>query len=163
MAIERISYRARNLRITPSPTPGWELPGRMATRSCASGAASIIHGQEDEQNSPISNTVDRYSFSNTELPKLPFPLAPFLVYAENGGLGVCLAARSRSQPKGRLCLRAAEAVAERFGNGIVPGQQSHLWEPGEPATGVGPYPAFGPVSWRGNVGNSTFEALQLNA
>jgi hypothetical protein len=26
-----------------------------------------------------------------------------------------------------------------------------------------PYPAFGPVSWRGNVGNSTFHALQLNA
>jgi hypothetical protein len=32
-----------------------------------------------------------------------------------------------------------------------------------PVTGVAPYPAFGPVSWRGDVGNSTFEALQLNA
>jgi hypothetical protein len=31
-----------------------------------------------------------------------------------------------------------------------------------PLTGVAPYPAFGPVSWRGDVGNSTFEALQLN-
>jgi hypothetical protein len=31
-----------------------------------------------------------------------------------------------------------------------------------PETGVAPYPAFGPVSWRGNVGNSTFHALQLN-
>ena len=31
-----------------------------------------------------------------------------------------------------------------------------------PLTGVAPYPAFGPVSWRGNVGNSTFHALQLN-
>ena len=31
-----------------------------------------------------------------------------------------------------------------------------------PATGVAPYPAFGPVSWRGDVGNSTFHALQLN-
>ena len=28
-----------------------------------------------------------------------------------------------------------------------------------PATGVAPYPAFGPVSWRGDVGNSTFHAL----
>jgi hypothetical protein len=26
-----------------------------------------------------------------------------------------------------------------------------------------PYAAFGPVSWRGNVGNSTFHALQFNA
>jgi hypothetical protein len=32
-----------------------------------------------------------------------------------------------------------------------------------PQTGVAPYPAFGPITWRGDVGNSTFEALQLNA
>jgi hypothetical protein len=32
-----------------------------------------------------------------------------------------------------------------------------------PQTGVAPYPAFGPVSWRGDVGNSTFHALQFNA
>jgi hypothetical protein len=31
-----------------------------------------------------------------------------------------------------------------------------------PPTNVAPYPAFGVVSWRGDVGNSTFEALQLN-
>ena len=45
-------------------------------------------GQEDDQNLPISNTVDRYSFSNTAFPTLSFPLTPFLQYAENGGLGV---------------------------------------------------------------------------
>jgi hypothetical protein len=31
-----------------------------------------------------------------------------------------------------------------------------------PATGAAPYPAFGPVSWRGDVGNSAFEAFQWN-
>ena len=31
-----------------------------------------------------------------------------------------------------------------------------------PQTGVAPYPAFGPVSWRGDEGNTTFHALQLN-
>ena len=31
-----------------------------------------------------------------------------------------------------------------------------------PPTNTVPYPAFGTVSWRGDVGNSTFEALQLN-
>jgi hypothetical protein len=31
-----------------------------------------------------------------------------------------------------------------------------------PQTGVAPWPAFGPVSWRGDVGNSTFHALQFN-
>ena len=52
--------------------------------------AGIYHtdGQEDDQNLPISNTVDRYSFSNTSFPTLSFPLTPFLQYAEAGGLGV---------------------------------------------------------------------------
>src|SRR5215469_16368151 len=31
-----------------------------------------------------------------------------------------------------------------------------------PPSNVVPYPAFGAVSWRGDVGNSTFEALQFN-
>jgi hypothetical protein len=31
-----------------------------------------------------------------------------------------------------------------------------------PPSNVVPYPAFGVVSWRGDVGNSTFEALQFN-
>jgi hypothetical protein len=31
-----------------------------------------------------------------------------------------------------------------------------------PGTNVVPYPVFGAVSWRGDVGNSTFEALQFN-
>jgi hypothetical protein len=31
-----------------------------------------------------------------------------------------------------------------------------------PLTGITSYPAFGAVSWRGDVGNSTFEALQGN-
>lgn len=32
-----------------------------------------------------------------------------------------------------------------------------------PLTGIAPYPQFGVISWRGNVSNSTFHALQLNA
>jgi hypothetical protein len=33
----------------------------------------------------------------------------------------------------------------------------------QPPSNIVPYPAFGVVSWRGDVGNSTFEALQVNA
>ena len=53
--------------------------------------AGIYHtdGQLDDQNLPISNTVDRYSFSNTfRFPALSYRSDPFLTYAENGGLGV---------------------------------------------------------------------------
>ena len=45
-------------------------------------------GQLDDQNLPISNTVDRYSFKNTAFPGLSYPLDPFLTYAMNGGMGV---------------------------------------------------------------------------
>jgi hypothetical protein len=40
--------------------------------------AEIYHtdGQEDDQNLPIPNTVDRYSFSNTAFPTLAYPLTP---------------------------------------------------------------------------------------
>ena len=31
-----------------------------------------------------------------------------------------------------------------------------------PPANTVPYPAFGVVSWRGDVGNSTFEAMQFN-
>ncbi len=52
--------------------------------------AGIYHtdGQVDDQNLPINNTVERYTFSNTAFPALAYPLTPFLVYAEAGGLGV---------------------------------------------------------------------------
>jgi outer membrane receptor protein involved in Fe transport len=65
--------------------------------------AGIYHtdGQEDDQNLPISNTVDRYAFSNTSFPTLSFPLIPFLQYAERAGRR--FAARSGSQPERRHC------------------------------------------------------------
>ena len=42
--------------------------------------AGIYHtdGQADDQNLPISNTVNRYSFSNVSFPGLSYPLDPFL-------------------------------------------------------------------------------------
>ena len=52
--------------------------------------AGIYHtdGQADDQNLPISNTVNRYSFNNVSFPGLSYPLDPFLAYAQYGGLGV---------------------------------------------------------------------------
>src|ERR1700733_13375453 len=54
----------------------------------AGGGIYHTDGQEDDQNLPISNTVDRYSFSNTAFPELSYPLTPYLIFAQNGGLGV---------------------------------------------------------------------------
>jgi hypothetical protein len=138
--------------------------------------AGIYHtdGQEDDQNLPISNTVDRYSFSNTSFPTLSFPLTPFLQYAEAGGLGVVsprdldrnrkddyVAAWTASvQRKLPLSILVTSSYLGNKGTHVLTTTYVNLVNP---QTGVAPYPAFGPVSWRGDVGNSTFHALQLNA
>jgi len=140
----------------------------------AGGGIYHTDGQEDDQNLPISNTVDRYSFSNTAFPTLSYPLTPFLQYAENGGLGV-VSPRDLDRNRKDDYVAAWTASIQRKLPLNVLGTISYLGNKGtdvltttyvnlvNPATGVAPYPAFGPVSWRGNVGNSTFHALQLNA
>ena len=138
--------------------------------------AGIYHtdGQEDDQNLPISNTVDRYSFSNTSFPTLSYPLTPFLQYAEDGGLGV-VSPRDLDRNRKDDYVAAWTASVQRKLPLNVIGTATYLGNKGtdvltttyvnlvNPQTGVAPYPAFGPVSWRGDVGNSTFHALQLNA
>ena len=138
--------------------------------------AGIYHtdGQEDDQNLPISNTVDRYSFSNTMFPTLSYPLTPLLQYAEAGGLGV-VSPRDLDRNRKDDYIAAWTASVQRKLPFKVLGTASYLGNKGtdvltttytnlvNPKTGVAPYPSFGPVSWRGDVGNSTFHAFQLNA
>jgi hypothetical protein len=140
----------------------------------AGGGIYHTDGQEDDQNLPISNTVNRYSFSNTAFPTLSYPLTPFLTYAENGGLGVVsprdldrnrkddyVAAWTLSVQQ-KLPLNMVGTVAY-LGNKATDVLTTTYTNLVNPATGFAPYPAFGPVSWRGDVGNATFEALQFNA
>jgi hypothetical protein len=138
--------------------------------------AGIYHtdGQEDDQNLPISNTVDRYSFSNTAFSNLSFPLTPFLLYAEAGGLGVVSPRDLDRNRKDDYVAAWTASVQQKLPWNII-ATATYLGNKGtdvltttytnlvNPLTGVAPYPAFGPVSWRGDVGNSTFEGLQLNA
>ena len=139
----------------------------------AGGGIYHTDGQEDDQNLPISNTVDRYSFSNTAFPGLSYPLTPYLIYAQNGGLGV-VSPRDLDRNRKDDYVAAWTASIQRKLPLNILGTATYLGNKGtdvltttyanlvNPATGLAPYPAFGPVSWRGDVGNSTFEALQLN-
>lgn len=139
----------------------------------AGGGIYHTDGQEDDQNLPISNTVDRYSFSNTAFPGLSYPLTPFLEYAMNGGLGVVSPRDLDRNRKDDYVAAWTASVQQKLPLDIV-GTATYLGNKAthvltttyvnlvNPATGVAPYPEFGPVSWRGNVGNSTFEALQFN-
>ncbi len=138
--------------------------------------AGIYHtdGQEDDQNLPISNTVDRYTFSNTSFPGLSYPLTPFLDYAEAGGLGVVTPRDLDRNRKDDYVASWTASIQRKLPLNIV-ATASYLGNKGtdvltttytnlvNPLTGVAPYPAFGPITWRGDVGNSTFHALQLNA
>ena len=54
----------------------------------AGGGIYHTDGQEDDQNLPISNTVDRYSFNNVGLYNAFFSFDSVPDYAEAGGLGV---------------------------------------------------------------------------
>lgn len=137
--------------------------------------AGIYHtdGQFDDQNLPISNTVSRYSFNNVAFPGLSYPLDPFLAYAQGGGLGVVspraldrnrkddyvsawTASVQQSLP---LHLIATLNYLGNKGTNVLTTTYVNL---AVPPANVVPHPAFGVVSWRGDVGNSTFEALQFN-
>jgi len=139
--------------------------------------AGIYHtdGQLDDQNLPISNTVDRYSFNSTNpaYTGLSYPLTPFLIYAENGGLGAVSPRDLDRNRKDNYVAAWTVSVQQTLPAKIL-ATVSYLGNKGTdvltttytnlavPGTNVVPWPAFGAVSWRGDVGNSTFEALQAN-
>jgi hypothetical protein len=157
--------------VDPRVGIAWSL-GETVLR--AGGGIYHDDAQEDDQNLPISNTVSRYSFSNTAFPALSYPLTPFLDYAQAGGLGV-VSPRDLDRNRKDMYVAAWTGSVQRKLPWSILGTATYLGNKAtnvltttyvnliDPATGVAPYPAFGPVSWRGDVGNSTFEALQLNA
>ncbi len=164
-------FHPRHLDFDPRLSVAWAR-GDTAFRA----GAGIYHsdGQEDDQNLPISNTIARYSFSSTSFPGLSYPLAPWLAYAESGGLGV-VSPRDLDRNRKDEYVSAWTASIQRKLPFNIAGTISYLGNKGthvltttyvnlvNQETGVAPYSAFGPVSWRGDVGNSTFHALQLNA
>jgi hypothetical protein len=139
--------------------------------------AGIYHtdGQLDDQDLPISNTVDRYSFNSTNptFAGLSYPLTPFLIYAQNGGLGAVSPRDLDRNRKDDYVVSWTASVQQTLPLKIL-ATVNYLGNKGTdvltttytnlaiPPTNVVPYPAFGAVSWRGDVGNSTFEALQVN-
>jgi hypothetical protein len=131
-------------------------------------------GQADDQNLPISNTVKRYTFNSASFPGLSYPLDPFLVYAQNGGLGVVSPRaldRNRKDDYVSAWTFSLQqslplnliATVSYLGNKATHVLTTTYVNLAQPPSNVVPYPAFGAVSWRGDVGNSTFEALQVNA
>jgi len=131
--------------------------------------------QLDDQDLPISNTVAAYSFNSTNpaFVGLSYPLAPYLAYAQAGGLGVVSPRDLDRNRKDAYVAAWTASVQQKLpfnliwtvnylgnkGTDILTTTYANL---AVPPTNVVPYPAFGAVSWRGDVGNSTFEALQTS-
>jgi len=141
----------------------------------AGGGIYHTDGQLDDQNLPISNTVDAYSFNNTNplFAGLSYPLAPYLAYAEAGGLGVVSPRDLDRNRKDDYVSAWTAAVQQKMpfklvgtvtymGNKATDVLTTTYVNLAVPPGKIVPYPAFGPVSWRGDVGNSTFEGLQGN-
>jgi hypothetical protein len=139
----------------------------------AGGGIYHTDGQFDDQNLPISNTVNRYAFNNVSFPGLSYPLAPFLLYAQNGGLGVVSPRDLDRNRKDNYVAAWTLSVEQTLPAGLV-ATFNYMGNKGTdvltttytnlaiPPGNVVPYPDFGVVSWRGDVGNSTFEAAQFN-
>jgi hypothetical protein len=139
--------------------------------------AGLYHtdGQVDDQNLPISNTVASYSFNgaNPIFRGLSYPLDPYLAYAQNGGLGV-ISPRALDRNRKDMYVAAWTLSLQETLPYKLLGTLSYVGNKGtnvltttytnlaDPVTGKVPDPQFGAVTWRGDVGNSTFHALQFN-
>lgn len=139
--------------------------------------SGIYHtdGQVDDQNLPISNTVANYTFNSAESAYrgLSYPIDPYLAAAENGGLGV-VTPRALDRNRKDMYVAAWTLSVQQTLPYKLLGTLSYVGNKGtnvltttytnlaNPQTGLAPYPAFGAVTWRGDVGNSTFHALQFN-
>ncbi len=132
--------------------------------------AGIYHsdGQEDDQNLPISNDVQRYTLSATSMPGLAYPIDPFL--ANTTGI---VTPRDLYRHRKDMYVSAWTASIQRKLPGNLVATASYFGNKGtniltttyintvNPLTGTRSYPQFGVVSWRGNDSNSTFHALGL--
>ncbi len=145
----------------------WSL-GKTILR--AGGGLYHDDGQEDDQNLPISNDVQRYTLSAVSLPGLSYPLTPFL--QDTAGI---VTPRDLFRNRKDMYVAAWTASIQRSLPLSVAGTITYFGNKGtdiltttdvntiNPLTGKQPYPQFGVVSWRGNDSNSTFHALQFNA
>jgi hypothetical protein len=139
----------------------------------AGGGIYHTDGQLDDQDLPISNTVDAYSFNSTNplYAGLSYPLSPYVAYAQAGGLGVISPRDLDRNRKDDYVTAWTAAIQQKLPFNLV-GTMTYMGNKGTdvltttyvnlaaPPHNLAPYPAFGAVSWRGDVGNSTFEGLQ---
>jgi len=155
--------------LDPRIALAWDPRGKGRTVIRAGFGTYHEDGQLDDQNLPISNEVFSYALSNKTIPNLSFPIAPFL--ADTMGIISPRDDDRRRKDTGvtQWGLSVQQALPADFVGTVsyVGSEAAHLLTLSEvnvvnPLTGTRPYPAFGQVSWRGNIDTSNYEALSVS-
>jgi hypothetical protein len=145
---------------------------RMNGSTVVRAGFGIYHedGQLDDQNLPNSNEVFSYSLASTTTPGLTYPIDPFL--EDTTGI-ISPRAEDRRRKDTSVTqwgLSVQQTLPADFVGTVayVGSKGTHLLTLSavnvleDPITKVRPYPDFGQVSWRGNIGNSSYQALSLS-
>lgn len=154
------------LDVDPRVSVAW-APAAYGGNTVFRGGFGLYHGdgQLDDQNLPISNEVGQYSLSLKSTPALAFPISPFL-----SGPGTVSARDGDRARKDSYVtewgLSFQQALPSNFVNTLsyVGSKGTYLLNTSyvnliDPSTGLRPYPAFGQVQSRGNLNNSSYQAL----
>ena len=127
-------------------------------------------GQLDDQNLPNSNEVFSYSLANSTIPALSYPIDPFLMDTTGTVSPRAQDRRRKDTSVTQWGLSMQQTLPADFVGTVsyVGSKGTHLLTLSavnvlsDPVTKVRPYPDFGQVSWRGNTGDSSYQALALS-
>lgn len=134
--------------------------------------AGLYHsdGQEDDQNLPYQNDVQRYTITAAGVPGLGYPIQPFLatatgintprdLYRNRKDFYISSWTASIQHAVGNGIVLNAAYAANKGTNILTTTYQNTYY----PFTTIRPYPKFGVIEFRKNDSNSTFQSLQLQA
>jgi hypothetical protein len=159
------NYQDIDPRIALAWAPA-ELGGKTVIRT----GFGVYHqdGQLDDQNVPESNEVQAFSLSAATIPGLTYPVPPFLDDVAGVISPSAMDRRRKDMYVTQWGLSAEQALPFSMVGTVsyVGSKGTHLLSLSyvnvvNPEKGQRPYPNFSQISWRGNDGNSTYNALQL--
>ena len=150
-------------------------PAKYEGKTVIRSGFGIYHedGQLDDQNVPDKNEVLSYALTPKNCPGLGYPIV-----LDSQGNPVCSngtqspSAEQRNRKDSYVTqwgLSVEQAMPANFvaNMSYVGSKGTHLLQLSyvnvdDPLTGLRPYPAFSQISWRGNIGNSSYNALALS-
>jgi len=160
--------------IDPRISFAW-APAQYEGKTVIRAGFGIYHedGQLDDQNIPDKNEVLSYALTPKNCPGLSYPIV-----LDSDGRPVCTNgtqspnAAQRNRKDSYITQWGASLEHAMPGNFV--GTMSYVGSKGtnllqlsyvnviNPLTGLRPYPAFSQISWRGNIGDSSYNALAFS-